>query len=74
MAYKSRKRIAIAECARIWRQEQARATLAGEGAQAAHAEQCAQNFEARLVRTCRVRKQLDATPALPSWRGQTGAA
>ena len=36
---------AIRECARLWREEQARAIDSGDAARAAHAEKCAQRFD-----------------------------
>jgi hypothetical protein len=36
---------AIRECARLWREEQARAIDRGDAARAAHAEKCAQRFD-----------------------------
>ncbi len=40
-----RRRFAIRECARLWREEQSRAIDNGDAARAAHAEKCARRFD-----------------------------
>jgi hypothetical protein len=42
------------ECTRLWREEQSRAIDAGDAIRAAHAEKCAQRFEAYLVQGRRI--------------------
>jgi hypothetical protein len=44
-----RRRFAIRECARLWREEQSRAIDKGDVARAAHAEKCARRFDEYLA-------------------------
>jgi hypothetical protein len=59
-----RRRFAIRECARLWREEQSLAIDKGDVARAAHAEKCARRFD-----ECLTEEQPQKKTARSCWVG-----